>query len=210
MQNLLLLDLFGLLLASLFGLIVLLVNGLNFFIIFLFFLFISVAVTKYGQKKKRECALYEHQRSWENVLSNGLIPLLTNFLGFFGFNPIGAYVSSVAAITADKFGSELGVLGPAPIDLGTLKPAKNGKSGCISTFGTFMSFSGALLIGFLAHLIFPNYISSWKMIVIGLIGFLGSLADSLAGVFEEKGIGNKSTSNLICSLIGAILGLAFI
>ncbi|MCX8163079.1 MAG: DUF92 domain-containing protein [Candidatus Micrarchaeota archaeon] len=210
MPNPLLLDFVGLTLAILFGLIVLIFGSTNFFIIFLIFLVLSVAVTRYGSKKKRENALYEHERSWENVLSNGLVPTSIVFLPYFGLNPIGAYIGSVAAITADKFASELGVLGPPPIDLATLKKARNGQSGCISSFGTFMSFVGALIIGLFAHFLFFDLIGPWKIFTIAFIGLFGSLADSLAGVLEEKGIGNKSTSNLVCSLVGAILGLAFI
>jgi uncharacterized membrane protein len=51
---------------------------------------------------------------------------------------------------------------------------------------------------------------AWKMITIGLIGFGGSFADSIAGVFEERGIGNKATTNMICSITGAIMGMAFL
>ncbi|MEM3362227.1 MAG: DUF92 domain-containing protein [Candidatus Anstonellaceae archaeon] len=210
MPNPLLLDFFGLSLAVLFGLVVLFFGSTNYFIIFLVFLFLSVAVTKYGSKKKRENALYEHERGWENVLSNGLVPTSMVFLPYFGFSSSGAYLGSVAAITADKFASELGVLGPPPIDITTLKKARNGQSGCISLFGTYMSFVGALLIGIISHFLFYDFIGPWKIFTIAFIGLLGSLADSLAGVLEEKGIGNKSTSNLICSLVGAILGLAFI
>ncbi|MFN3910324.1 MAG: DUF92 domain-containing protein [Candidatus Anstonellaceae archaeon] len=210
MPNIFLLDFLGLVLAILFGLIVFLMGGINFLLIFLLFLFLSVWATKYGYQKKREIGLYEHERSWENVLSNGIVPTLTVFLSFAGFNPIGAYIGSVAAITADKFASELGVLGPPPINLANFKKARNGQSGCISPFGTYMSFVGALLIGIFVHFLFPNLIMNWKILLIGLIGFSGSLADSLAGVLEEKGIGTKSTSNVICSLVGAVLGLAFI
>ena len=52
--------------------------------------------------------LYEHERGWENVLSNGLLPSIlaigSPYLGPFPF------IASIAAVTADKFGSEIGVL----------------------------------------------------------------------------------------------------
>ena len=197
-------------LAFLIGLIVYFFGGLEFLIIFFVFLISAVFVTKYGYQKKRDIGLYEHERSWENVVSNGLVPVLVLFLPFFGFSSIGAFLGAVAAITADKFASELGVLHPSPIDLANLKKARNGKSGCVSLFGTFASFVGALTIGLFAHLLFPGSIGSWKIILLGVIGFIGSFADSIAGVFEEKGIGNKSTSNIIGSSVGALLGLAFV
>ncbi|MFA5077374.1 MAG: DUF92 domain-containing protein, partial [Candidatus Micrarchaeia archaeon] len=116
------------------------------------------------------------------------------------------FIASVAAITSDKFASELGVLEKKkPIYLLTMKEVTPGTSGAVSPLGTLMSFAGALFIGAAAILIFG--ITPTTAILVGVAGFLGSFADTLAGVFEEKGIGNKFTSNFICSLTGAILGL---
>lgn len=205
------LDKLGLALALVLGAMVLIVDVREgralFFPIFLIFLIASVAVTKYGYSKKREMNLYEHERSWENVLANGLVPALSALaaptLGW------GAYVGSVAAITADKFGSELGVLGGQPVSLLNLKPAKKGQSGCVSAFGTLMSLDGALIIGIAAFSLMGG-LGPWVIVQIGLVGFAGSMADSLAGVLEERGIGTKATTNLICALVGALLGFAFL
>ncbi|MFA5108787.1 MAG: DUF92 domain-containing protein [Candidatus Micrarchaeia archaeon] len=202
------LDKLGLILALVFGLIVLIFGSLEFFAIFLIFLIASVVATKYGYAQKRELGIYEHERSWENVLANGLVPAIVAVA--WPWVGVGGYLGSVAAITADKFASELGVLGPAPRSLLTLKEAKRGESGCISPLGTLVSFTGALLIGISAHLLMPAQISAWQMIYIGLIGFVGSFADSIVGVLEEKGIGTKATTNAICAIVGAVLGIAFL
>lgn len=209
------LDRLGLLLALAMGAAVLVWGfpvyflGLSvFFWLFLVFLFASVAATKYGYGSKREMGLYEHERSWENVLANGLVPTIAAVLWpTIGW---GAYVGAVAAIAADKFASEIGVLGNEPISLLTLKPAKKGESGCVSVLGTLMSFDGSLLIGIAARLLMPLQVTPTKMILIALIGFAGSLADSIAGVLEEKGIGTKASTNLICSVVGALLGILFL
>lgn len=203
------LDKLGLMLALVMGLVVTFFGHFSFLPIFLLFLTASVIATKYGYAKKREMGLYEHERSWENVLANGLIPTLG---AVFWTNPaigLGAYIGSVAAITADKFASEIGVLGSKPRSLLTLRPAKKGESGCVSPLGTLMSFNGGLLIG-LASMFLIEDIGAWKIITIGLIGFAGSFADSLVGVLEERGIGNKASTNMICALAGAILGMAFL
>ena len=202
------LDKLGLALAVVMGALVLIVDiqagRALFFPLFLVFLVVSVMATKFGYSKKRELNLYEHERSWENVLANGLIPALAALISpFVGWGP---FVGSVAAITADKFASELGVLGGQPICLLNLKPGKKGESGCISSFGTLMSFDGALIIGLAAYALLPG-LDPWMILLIGLVGFAGSMADSLAGVLEEKGIGTKATTNLICALVGALLGL---
>lgn len=202
------LDKLGLILALVMGVMVFLFSTIELFAIFLVFLACSVIVTKYGNNKKRDIGQYEHERSWENVLANGLFPLIAAIASpAIGW---GAYVGSVAAITADKFASELGVLGPAPICLLTLKEAKRGESGCISALGTMMSFFGALIIGISAHFLMPDVVSAWQMIYIAIIGFAGSFADSLAGVLEERGIGTKATTNAICSVVGAVLGWAIL
>jgi len=204
--NAALLDFAGLGLAAVMGVVVAIVNPV-FLALLLIFLVLSVMVTRYGYEKKRDLGLYEHERSWENVLANGFIPMACAVA-----NPIigwGAFVGSIAAITADKFASELGVLGGEPISLLNLKKTKAGRNGAITLFGTLMSLDGALIIGLAAMFLIPGLDLS-KVVAIGLVGFGGSMVDSLVGVLEERGIGNKATTNAICALFGAICGLAFL
>jgi uncharacterized membrane protein len=42
--------------------------------------------------------------------------------------------------------------------------------------------------------------------MVTLAGLGGSIADTFFGVFEERGIGTKGTTNFLCSLVGALLG----
>lgn len=194
----------GLLLSVLMGALILFLGGGSYLALLLSFLSISVIVTRYGEEEKKELGIYEYERSWENVISNGFIPtLLAIFHALLG-SPM-PFICSVAAITSDKFASELGVLSKKkPIFLFTLKEVTPGTSGSVSMVGTVMSFAGAILIGAAAVIFFGIKPSS--AILIGAAGFVGSLADTLAGIFEEKGFGNKYTSNLICSIVGALLG----
>ncbi|MCS7109728.1 MAG: DUF92 domain-containing protein, partial [Candidatus Micrarchaeota archaeon] len=174
------------------------------------FLIIGVAITKYMYEEKKEKGVYEHERSWQNVLSNSLFPLISCFFYFVTNDSkwILVYIASFAGAMADKFGSELGVLSPNPISLSNLKPVKEGTSGAVSLLGSYLSFVGALIIGLIGFFLYdynPLYI-----LLIGLFGFLGSFADSVAGIFEEKGIGSKSTSNFICTLVAGLLGYIFL
>jgi uncharacterized membrane protein len=41
-------------------------------------------------------------------------------------------------------------------------------------------------------------------------GFCGGLVDSLLGYYEEKGIGNKYTSNAICGIAGALIAMLIV
>ena len=205
--NIALLDFAGVALAVVMGLLIALFGTPAFLAMILLFLAASVIVTKYGYEKKREMGLYEHERSWENVLANGLIPTICAVLHpAIGWGP---YVGALAAITADKFASELGVLGGEPVNLLNFKKTKRGTNGAITMFGSLMSLDAGLLVGIAAFFLLPG-LDLWKVVAIGLIGFAGSMVDSIVGVLEEKGIGNKATTNAICSIFGAVAGFAFL
>lgn len=207
MSSMFMLDSLGLALAISMGIIIFALgglHGLNLLFLLIFFLVISVFATKYGIYSKKNMDIYENERSWKNVLSNGLIPtigvILYHFSGNFIF--IYVYIASVASITADKFGSELGVF-DKPIFLWGLKEVKPGTSGAISLLGSLASLSGAFIIGLAAIYLFQ--ITLTQAFLMGVIGYLGGFADSLFGVLEEKGIGNKFTTNFICSVVGAVI-----
>lgn len=168
----------------------------------LIFFILALIVTGYEHGMKRDMGIYEHERGWENVLSNGLLPTVLAF-----FSPtIGPlpFIGCLAAVMADKFGSEIGVLGGKPINLADLKPAKPGVSGAVTLMGTIASLAGASAIGFLAMYLFE--INATIALIIGFAGLLGSLVDSAVGVLEERGIGTKGTTNFICSVVGALIG----
>ena len=200
----LLLDKKAILLALILGLALAIVS-IYYLVLMLVFLLLAVAVTKYGHYEKKEMGVYEHERGWENVIANGLMPLIAAI-----FLSPGAFFGALAAVMSDKFASELGILGGKPINLRNLKRTKKGTSGAMSPFGTLMSFNGALIIGFAVLFLFPLQYNLWHVVLIGAIGFLGSLVDSIFGVFEEAGIGNKTTTNIICSILGALLGFLFL
>ncbi|MEM2909357.1 MAG: DUF92 domain-containing protein [Candidatus Bilamarchaeaceae archaeon] len=198
------LDKEGTISAIVIGVVIVLTGGWNYLFFMLLFLFLGIIVTRYENEIKREMGLYEHERGAENVLSNGLGPMAFAVLSpWFGPLP---FLSSVAAITSDTFGSEIGVLGKSrPIFLGNLKPTKPGTSGAVSAIGTVASAVGAMLIG--ASSIFVFGIQPNKAFLIGLAGLCGSFIDTLFGVFEERGIGTKGTTNFICSIAGGVLGI---
>ncbi len=196
------LDKYGLMLALAMGLLIAVFGGLSYLALILIFLFSAVVATKYENRRKREMGIYEHERSWENVLSNGLLPtILAVGSPFLGSIP---YIATLAAVSADKFASELGVLSGNPIYLGSFASVRAGKSGAVSVVGFVASLLGAALIATISIFIFG--INPTQALIITLIGFAGSVIDSVVGIFEEMGIGTKGTTNFICSLSGAVLG----
>ncbi|MCP4647713.1 MAG: DUF92 domain-containing protein [bacterium] len=198
----------GLALTIIFGLAILLLGDFSYLVLVFIFLLLSVVATKYGYHEKKEMGIYEHDRSWENVLSNGLVPTIVVVVGFFlGWGPI-PYICSIAAVTADKFASELGVLGGDPVSLDGFKRVSPGTSGAVSSTGTLMSLAGSAAVGIVAIFLFG--ITPSTALLVTLAGFAGGLVDTLFGVFEEKGFGTKGTTNIICSIVGALIGLMVI
>ena len=178
----------------------------SFVLLLLTFLVSGALVTRYGHERKRELTIYEYERGWENVLANGIVPTLCAVA--YAFNPafLWAYVGSVAAIAADKFASEIGVLGGQPYALPRFNKVKFGTSGAMSLLGTLASWDGGIIIGAAAYFLFPG-VTLWGALVISAIGAAGSFVDTVVGVLEMRGIGNKATTNAICSIAGAVLGL---
>lgn len=201
------LDKKGVALAAFFGLVLYFSGGLGYLALMLVFFALAMVATKYEYELKREMGLYEHERGWENVLSNGLLPALLAILSPV-MGPV-PFICSVAAVTADKFGSEIGVLDPRdPVSIFEFKPVKPGTSGAMSVMGTVGSLAGSAAVAFSAMLLFA--IPPSEAVLIAVAGLLGSVADTAFGVFEEKGIGTKGTTNFLCSLVGALIGYFFI
>ncbi len=198
-----LLDKKGLLLSSFFGILLYFFGGLNSLIIMFVFLFSSVWVTKFGYFEKKEMGVYEYRRGWKNVFSNGIVPIAFVIYYYYTNNPL-PFLASVASVTADKFSSELGIF-DEPFEVLTLKKVRRGTNGGISFLGIFASLIGSSLIALASLFLFKiNYLEA---IIITIAGVIGSLLDSVAGFFEERGLGNKEISNIIGSLGGALSAL---
>ena len=103
-----------------------------------------------------------------------------------------AFVGSIAAVTADTWATELGILSRTPPRLITTgRRVPIGASGAISLLGTVASLVGASFIGFLAHwlsvlegLLSDGFAARhwvWLPLIAGGSGLLGSFFDSLLG-----------------------------
>ncbi len=185
--------------------------GLFFLALLFVFLVLSAIVTNVGKRKKRRMGLYEKARGWRNVLANGLVPLFIAIAFFFaGSNSYVlalGYVASIAAITADKFASEIGVLDGMPIMLLTMKRVERGVSGGVTLLGLGASALASFIISFGSFFISPSLLA---FAIVFVSGFLGNIIDSVLGYYEEKGIGNKYTTNTACALSGFVFALLFL
>ncbi len=201
------LDRGGVILAISMGIIIFVYGGLDYLILMLSFLMLGIIATRYEHNIKRNMGIYEHERGWENVLSNGLMPTILAFLSPY-IGPV-PFIASLAATTSDTFASEIGVLGKGkPVSLENLKEVKPGTSGAMSVIGTVASLVGATVLGVIAFFLFS--IDPGQVLLVSIAGFFGSFADTLFGILEEKGIGTKGTTNFICSAVGGLIGFLFI
>ncbi len=213
MFRLLTLDMRGVLLAAAMGIAIFVLGvglGPLFLGSLLLFLVLSAAVTHAGRVRKQGIGVYEAGRGWKNVAANGAMPLMAAFMYWLNLayrwlppNALAlAYLASVCAVTADKFASEIGVLDGEPLVLLTLKRTKRGVSGGVTGIGLLASLIGSGIVGMsaLALGVPMAYVG-----VVVLCGFLGNIVDSILGYFEERGMGNKFTSNFFCSVAGFLL-----
>lgn len=218
MVRFLTLDTKGILLAFVVGAVLLMAGGnlgTLFVAVMLLFLVLAAIVTGIGKVNKQGIGVYESRRGWRNVTSNGTVPVsaaVAYWLSLAFPSPMAklialAYTASVCAITADKFASELGVLDGEPVMLLTLKHAKKGASGAVTSAGLAASLVGSAIIGLSAIALSA---SATQMLIVVVSGFLGNIIDSVMGYYENKGIGDKHTSNFFCSLAGFVLCLCLL
>lgn len=176
----------GAIAAACIGAIIFGVGGWQWAILLLAFFITSSALSRAFKKKKQnldEKFSKGSQRDAGQVLGNGGIAAFFAALHFFYPNEAWVWLcfaASLAAVNADTWATELGVLNPHPPRMITnlKKIVEKGTSGGISLTGTLAALAGSALIAFLAALLADN----WSVFpIITLAGFSGSLCDSFLG-----------------------------
>jgi uncharacterized protein (TIGR00297 family) len=158
-------------------------------------LLLTIFITSSGLShlfKKRKQGLSEkfskgNERDAGQVFGNG--GLATFFAALHAFYPesilpwIG-FAASLAAVNADTWATELGVLNPTPPRLITdpRKRVEKGTSGGISLWGTVASLLGSAVIALPAILLSPTgALNIYYFLLLTAAGLAGSLFDSLLG-----------------------------
>lgn len=184
-----LLSINGLIAASLLGGIVYGLGGLEWAILLIsFFLSSSLLSKSFSKRKKKLAKVFAKggQRDWAQVAANGgvgAIVLLMNFVDIL--SPAQAWLAfaaSLAAVNADTWATELGVLSskaPRMITNGRQVPA--GTSGAVSLVGNAAALSGALLIGGLGTILMRANVLPAFVWMVTLAGFSGAMIDSWLG-----------------------------
>lgn len=172
--------------AAFTGTIIFGIGGWNWAILLLTFFITSSALSRAFKKRKQgldEKFSKGHERDAGQVFGNGGIATLFAALHFFfpeSIVPWVGFAAALAAVNADTWATELGVLNPHPPRIITnLKMVvEKGTSGGISLIGTLASLTGSALIAFLASFLTDN----WSLfLLITFSGLAGSLFDSFLG-----------------------------
>jgi uncharacterized protein (TIGR00297 family) len=126
-----------------------------------------------------------NRRDWGQVLANGgLGALLAVAHGLFPAQPWPwlAYAGAMAAVNADTWATELGVLSPhPPRRITTGRVVERGASGGISLLGTLAALAGGLLIGGFMAVFADGRGILFALGIVPLAGLMGSLFDSFLG-----------------------------
>ena len=174
--------------ALLEGTIIFGLGGWRWAVLLLAFFISSSALTRTFVRRK--AALNEKfdkggQRDIGQVLANGGVASI--FAGLHYFFPQApwtwmAFAASLAAVNADTWATELGVLNPTmPRLITSWKQVERGTSGGISVYGTMAAAGGAGLIAVLAGFVRPSG-NFWTVTGFAILGgLLGSLFDSFLG-----------------------------
>ena len=178
----------GALAAVLTGGLIFGLGGLSWAALLLTFFITSSALSR--AFKKRKAGLAEKyskgdRRDWGQVFANGAIGALLA-VGFVlppHFEWLWlAFAGAMAAVNADTWSTELGVLSPVPPRLITNRQVvERGTSGGVTLVGTLSALAGAALVAAVAVLVHPaeRWPVSLGIIILG--GLVGALVDSVVG-----------------------------
>ena len=180
----------GAIAATVVGTVIFGIGGLEWAILLLTFFITSSGLSRAFKTRKADLSekfSKGHERDAGQVFGNG--GLATLFAALHAFFPesifpwIG-FAASLAAVNADTWATELGVLNPTPPRMITnlTRRVEKGTSGGISLFGTLASLLGAAVIALPAILFSPfDTLNTNHFLLITFAGLAGSLFDSFLG-----------------------------
>lgn len=220
-------------------------GGLPWAVLLLAFFISSSLLSRMFAPRKRDVGekfAKGSRRDWGQVLANGGVGAFLAVI--YGLYPEQAwawtgFVGAMAAVNADTWATEIGVLSrDAPRLITNGRVVERGTSGGVSVLGILASMGGAALIGGLAALADPG--RGWVILAASAAGGLaGSLFDSFLGATVQaiyfcpacrketerhplhhcntptlhvRGWGwmNNDWVNFICSLVGAAVTAALL
>ncbi len=161
------------------GVLVFSFGGWTWLALLLFFFASSNALGRQWVKEKKlprqEFAKEGVRDFWQVFANGGLAALLAVLYNVYQSPAIfAAFLGVIATITADTWGTEVGVLEKKPRLVTTFKGVKRGTSGAVSKLGLATTFAAGFLIAVLI------YFLDWAGAIVG-----GSLGGSVTAAFGE-------------------------
>lgn len=184
------------------GYMVLFTGGWRWLSLLILFFTLGTIATNYKYATKSKYHLSQKKRSVENVLGNGLVPLIFALQG----NLVG-FAASLASVTADTVSSEIGVLSKGqPVSILDLKTeVKRGTNGGVSLLGNVMTLIGSGAVALGVFLLFGDVKIGWMTF---WAGAFGCVTDSVLGAtLENDGVVGNHMVNLLSSLSAGIVAV---
>ncbi|GBD95066.1 cytidylyltransferase family protein [bacterium BMS3Abin05] len=183
------LDIGGAMAVFLLGTLIFGVGGWIWAVPILIFFFSSSILSKLWPSRKAESNLLfekSSRRDWAQVLANGGMAGISMILWYIRPTPIWyiIYLGSLAAVTADTWATEIGVLSKRlPRLITTFKKVIPGTSGGVSVIGLFGALLGSLFIAVPGIAIAPAFLENplRAVILVTFAGLGASLVDSFFG-----------------------------
>ena len=183
----------GAIAAAVVGALIFGLGGFPWAVLLLVFFISSSLLSKTFSRRK--AALSEKfskgsQRDWGQVFANGgLGALLVIVNGFFPqyIWPWIAFTGAMAAVNADTWATELGVLSSTQPRLITNgRPVASGTSGGVTFIGYLAALGGAVLVGTIA-VPFTQSIDAFALVLfVAMAGLVGSTFDSFLGATVQS------------------------
>ncbi len=160
-------------------------GGLRWAILIVIFFLSSSIIPLIRSKLGFSVEKHRPKRNWKQVLVNGapgLVILVINLFLKADFLSWTVYGGMIAAVTADTWATEIGLLSKAqPRLITTWKKVNTGTSGAVSLLGFGAAFSGSVFIGIIWYLMSPSVDINRCILPVIIGGFIGMLVDSILG-----------------------------
>ena len=196
-------NLSGMITGWILGTIVLIGGGIALYFPLLAFFIIGTVVTKLGYKRKAQAGLAQEgggRRGAGHAIANVGVAALCAIAAWRGVPlvPVLMGIASLATAACDTTGSEIGQLfGRRAFLATTFRRVEPGTEGALSIEGTLAGIIAAFVVAFtgvaaLTHHYNPGFVGgvvidkSRTVLVLTLCAFLGSYAESLAGVWNRR------------------------
>lgn len=197
------------------GMVLGLFGGIGWLLLLVLFAFIGFAVTRYKMELKVRKGVQEGrqgERSYRNVLANGLVPMsiaaFTFLAGWEGEVPAIIYMSAVCVAAADTTASELGVLSDRTYMITTFKRVPPGVDGGVSIYGTAWALAASIFAALVGWVVIVGTFPSALVLIPAAMGILGCFIDSVIGAtLETQGLISKLWNNITSMAFGALVAL---